>query len=95
MNPETQNQQSRGFSFPTGSRELMFFLLMLLTVTAVICSGRIGDTARYLTMTAPFTVVLAVRVRRGWVDFVLSVLFIGSWLAYFYAVIAGYTGGVL
>ena len=31
MNPETQNEQSRGFSFPTGSRELMFFLLMLLT----------------------------------------------------------------
>ena len=70
-------------------------LLMLLTVTAVICSGRIGDTARYLTMTAPFVVVLAVRVRRVWQDLVLSILFIASWIAYFYAVIAGYTGGVL
>ncbi len=70
-------------------------LLMLLSIAAVVCSGRIGDTARYLTMTAPFTVALAVRVRKGWVDAVLTVLFICAWLAYFYAFIAGYAGGVV
>lgn len=46
-------------------------------------------------MTAPFVIVLAVRIRRTWVDFVLSIAFIGIWILYFYAVIAGYTGGLL
>ena len=70
-------------------------LLMLLTIVAVLCTGRMSDTARYLTMTAPFVIVLAVRIRRAWVDFVLSIAFIGIWILYFYAVIAGYTGGLL
>ncbi len=70
-------------------------LLMLLTVTAVLCMGGTSHIARMLTMTAPFAAVLAVRVKRGWLDALLTVLFIGSWLVYFYACIAGYTGGVL
>ena len=70
-------------------------LLMILTVAAVICSGRTDDAARCLTMTAPFTAALAVRVKRGWVDLILTVLFLAAWILYFYAFIAGYTGGAL
>lgn len=70
-------------------------LLMLLTVASVLCTGGMNHMARMLTMTAPFATVLAVRVKRGWLDALLTVLFIGSWLIYFYAFIAGYTGGVL
>ncbi len=70
-------------------------MLMLLTVAAVLCANGMDHTARMLTMIAPFTVALAVRVRRKWVDALLSLLFIAGWLAYFYAFIAGYTGGIV
>ncbi len=70
-------------------------LLMLLTVAAVLCAGRTDAIARYLTMTAPFTVALAVRVKRRWTDAVLTVVFLAGWVLYFYAFIAGYTGGAL
>ena len=70
-------------------------LWMLLIVAAVLCTGSLDHTARMFTMVAPFTAVLAVRVKRKWMDMLLSVLFIASWFVYFYAFIAGYTGGVL
>lgn len=70
-------------------------LLILLSVVAIVCSNSMDTAARYLTMTAPFTVVLSVRVKRGWVDAVLTGLFIIGWLVYFYAFVAGFTGGVL
>ena len=70
-------------------------LLLLLTIASVLCAGYPDGMARCLTMTAPFTAALAVRVKRGWVSAILIILFIASLVLYFYAFIAGYTGGVL
>ncbi len=71
----------------------VFFLL--LAITSVLCTGYIDGTAHILTMTAPFTIALTVRVRRGWVSAILILLLLSSLTLYFYAFIAGYTGGVL
>ena len=70
-------------------------LLLLLTIASVLCAGYPDGMARCLTMTAPFTAALAVRVKRGWVSAILIILFTASLVLYFYAFIAGYTGVVL
>ena len=49
---------------------------------------------KIVTMTAPFVLTLAVRIKRKWVDALVTALLGALWLAYFYAFIAGYAGGI-
>ena len=71
-----------------------FVLYMAAAVTALVATGRVSDSARIVTATAPFVITLAVRVKNRWVDATVTTLLIAGWLAYFYAFIAGYTGGI-
>ncbi len=69
-------------------------LLMTMMIPLLFVNGRLGDTARLVTITAPFTVTLAVRIKNRWIDAVVTVLLFAAWVAYFVAFIAGYAGGI-
>ncbi len=77
-----------------GTVSAAFVLLMAVTLPVIVATGRVGDTARIVTMTAPFVITLAARVKNRWIDTLITVLLGAGWLAYFYAFIAGYTGGI-
>lgn len=77
-----------------GTVSAAFVLLMTITVPVIVATGRVGDTARIVTMTAPFVITLAARVKNRWIDALISILLGAGWLAYFYAFIAGFTGGI-
>ena len=70
-------------------------LLMIAAIVATVATGWVSSTARIVTMIAPFVITLAVRVKNRWADAAVTVLLFMGWLAYFYAFIAGYTGGVV
>ena len=72
-----------------------FALLMAVTLPMIVLTGHVSDTARVVTMTVPFVITLAARVKRRWVDAIITVVLFACWVAYFFAFIAGYTGGVL
>lgn len=69
-------------------------LLMIVTVPVIFATGHVQDSARIVSMTAPFVVTLAVRVKNRWVDAAITVLLLAGWIAYFFAFIAGATGGI-
>ncbi len=69
-------------------------LLMSATVVLLVATGWVSDTARIVTATAPFVVTLAVRVKNRWADALITTVLFAGWLAYFYAFIAGFTGGI-
>ena len=70
-----------------------FTLLMAVTLPLIALTGHISDTARVVTMTAPFVITLAARVKNRIVDALITVVLLGGWIAYFFAFIAGFTGG--
>lgn len=78
----------------SGRISASFVLLMVASVCALVATGHVSDTARVVTATAPFVITLAVRVKNRWVDAAVTVLLSVGWLAYFYAFIAGFTGGI-
>ena len=80
-----------------GSRKIepSYLLLMILTIPMIFLMNQTGDAAHLITITAPFCIVLAASVQKRWLDALLTSLFILAWLAYFYAFITGYAGGVL
>jgi hypothetical protein len=69
-----------------------FALLMAVTVPMIVMTGHVSDAARVVTMTVPFVITLAARVRRRWVDALITAVLGAGWIAYFFAFIAGYTG---
>jgi len=71
-----------------------YTLLMAVTLPMLVAAGRTSDAARIITMTAPFGIALAVRVRKRWVDTIVTLLLAAGWIAYFFAFVAGYTGGI-
>lgn len=77
-----------------GTLPTSYSLLMAGTLVMIVAVGRVGDAARIITMTAPFAVTLAAKVKNRWVDAALSVLLFAAWIAYFYVFIAGATGGI-
>lgn len=77
-----------------GTISTSFVLLMAATLVATVMAGRVGDTARIVTMTVPFVITLAVKVKNRWIDALITVLLAAGWIAYFFAFIAGYTGGI-
>ncbi len=72
-----------------------FTLLMAVTLPLIPLTGHVSDTARVVTMTAPFVITLAARVKNRIVDALITVLLAAGWIAYFFAFIAGFTGGGL
>ena len=70
-----------------------FTLLMAVTLPLIALTVHISDTARVVTMTAPFVITLAARVKNRIVDALITVVLLGGWIAYFFAFIAGFTGG--
>lgn len=72
-----------------------FALLMAVTIPMIVLTGHISDTARIVTMTAPFVITLAAQVKNRLVDTLVTVLLAAGWIAYFFAFIAGFTGGVV
>lgn len=77
-----------------GTVPTSFALLMAVTLPMIVATGHVSHTARVVTMTAPFCITLAVRVKNRWIDAVLTALLAAGWVAYFFAFIAGYTGGL-
>ena len=69
-----------------------FSLLMAVTLPMIVATGHVSAAARIITMTAPFCITLAVRVKKRWADALVNVLLLILWIAYFFAFIAGYTG---
>ncbi len=69
-----------------------FALLMAVTLPLTVLTGHVSDTARIVTMTVPFVITLAAKVRHRWVDALITVLLGAGWIAYFFAFVAGYTG---
>lgn len=72
-----------------------FTLLMAVTIPTVALTGHVPDTARVVTMTAPFVITLAARVKNRIVDTIITVVLVAAWVAYFFAFIAGFTGGCI
>ena len=72
-----------------------FTLLMAVTIPMIALCGHVPDTARAVTMTAPFVITLAARVKNRIVDTIITLVLFAGWLAYFFAFIAGFTGGGL
>ncbi|MBQ2202260.1 MAG: hypothetical protein II412_06775, partial [Clostridia bacterium] len=69
-----------------------FALLMAVTLPMIVMTGHVSDAARVVTMTVPFVITLAARIRRRWVDVLITAVLGAGWIAYFFAFIAGYTG---
>jgi len=72
-----------------------FTLLMAVTIPAIALTGHVSDAARVITMTAPFVITFAARVKNRLVDAIITLILLASWIAYFFAFIAGFTGGGL
>ena len=68
---------------------------MAVTIPMIALCGHVPDTARAVTMTAPFVITLAARVKNRIVDTIITLVLFAGWLAYFFAFIAGFTGGGL
>ncbi len=77
-----------------GSIPTSFVFLMAIVLPVIVASGHLYNSAQIITITAPFCITLAVRIKNRWVDAVVSGLLFVSWLAFFYAFISGYTGGI-
>lgn len=77
-----------------GTVPTAYVALMAVTLPMIVLTGHVGDTAKIVTMTAPFVLTLAVRIKRKWVDALVTALLGALWLVYFYAFIAGYAGGI-
>ena len=71
-----------------------YTLLMAVTLPVIVATGRVMDTAKIVTMTAPFVITFAARVKNRWIDALFTVLLAAGWIAYFYAFIAGFAGGI-
>lgn len=69
-----------------------FALLMAVTIPITSVTGRMQDTAGFITITAPFVITFAAKVKNRWADAVVTVLLFAGWIAYFFAFIAGFTG---
>ena len=72
-----------------------FSLLMAVTVPVIFMTGRLNDTASVVTMTAPFCITLAAKIKNRWADAALTVLLFAAWMAYFFAFIAQVAEGTL
>ncbi len=77
-----------------GTLPTSYSLLMAAALVMTVAVGRVGDAARIITVTAPFPIALAARVKNRWIDAVITVLLLAAWIAYFYVFIAGATGGI-
>ena len=66
--------------------------MMAVTLPMIVMTGHVSDAARVVTMTVPFVITLAARIRRRWVDVLITAVLGAGWIAYFFAFIAGYTG---
>ena len=80
--------------FGCGTISTSSVLLMAATVPVIFVTGRVGDTARIVTMTAPFLITLAVNVKKRWADALTTLLLLAMWIACFFAFIAGYAGEI-
>ena len=69
-----------------------FALLMAVTIPITSVTGRMQDTAGFITITAPFVITFAAKIKNRWIDALVTVLLFGAWIAYFFAFIAGFTG---
>ena len=81
--------------FSVGRIDTSYVLLLLITIPAILITNHPEEAAQLLTITAPFSVALASCVRKRWLDYMVTILLLIGWIAYFYAFICGYTGGVL
>jgi hypothetical protein len=70
-----------------------YVMLMTVTVPAILATGNLSSAAGILTMTAPFCIAFAVRVKKTKTDLIIMLSLIVLWLLYFYLFICGYTGG--
>ncbi|MBQ6332487.1 MAG: hypothetical protein IJI34_06975 [Clostridia bacterium] len=77
-----------------GTIPTSYAFLMAVTLPMIVALGRTADSARIITMTAPFVITLAVRIKHRWVDTIVTLLLAAGWVAYFFAFIAGHTGGI-
>ena len=77
-----------------GTIPTSYAFLMAVTLPMIVALGRTADSARIITMTAPFVITLAVRIKHRWVDAIVTLLLAAGWVAYFFAFIAGHTGGI-
>lgn len=77
-----------------GTVPTAYTILMAVTLPVLVAVGRTSDAARIVTMTAPFVITFAAWIKRRWVDFVITLLLAAGWVAYFFAFIAGFTGGI-
>lgn len=68
-----------------------FALLMAVTIPMTVLTGHVSDTARVVTMTVPFVITLAAKIRHRWADALITILLAAGWIAYFFAFIGGYT----
>lgn len=80
--------------FGCGTISTSSVLLMAATVPVIFVTGRVGDTARIVTMTAPFLITLAANVKKRWADALTTLLLLAMWIACFFAFIAGYAGEI-
>lgn len=72
-----------------------YVMLMAVTVPVILASGRAGDAAGIISMTAPFCIAFAVRVKKTKTDLIVTLSLIVLWILYFYLFICGYTGGTV
>lgn len=80
--------------FACGTVPTAYALLMAVTLPMLVAVGRTADSAQIVTMTAPFVITFAARIKHRWVDAIVTLLLAAGWVAYFFAFIAGYTGGI-
>lgn len=81
--------------FGCGKVDTSYLLLLIVTIPTIFAMNQSQDAAHLLTLTVPMYITLAVCVKKRWLDATLTVLSAFSWVAYFYAFVCGYTGGVL
>ena len=79
----------------SGKIQQSYLLLLTFTIPAIFVMNQLQDAARLITITAPFSITLAVCVKKRSTDLALTITFIISWIVYLYAFVAGYTGGVI
>ena len=76
----------------SGRIDTSYVLLMVLIVPLVLMTGRIDSAAAWITILAPVYIAIAASVQKRWTNYLLLILFGGSWILYFYAFIIGFTG---
>lgn len=74
---------------------MSYVLLMTVTVPSILAAGRAGDAAGIITVTAPFCITFAVRIKRAKTDLIVTICMILLWILYFYLYICGYAGGAV